>query len=129
MINLIKVNKGDGPNLQIGEYDFCYKLVKDNEGIGYGTINKDQENQLFIFIDKQQRGNGYGKILFSKMLEETKNQGYNQVKILFEKENIPMQKIANDNGAQQISEDKNNVKYIISIKWFIEEGIKYKKSP
>ena len=116
MINLIKVNKGDGPNLQIREYDYCYKLVKDNQGIGFGTINKDKENQLFIFIDKQQRGNGYGKILFSKMLEETKNIGYNEVKISFEKENIPMQKIANENGAKQISEDKNNVKYIISIK-------------
>lgn len=115
MINLVKVQKGTEPNLQIGDYDYCYKLVKDEQGIGYGTINKNKENQLFIFIDKQERGNGYGKILFSKMLQETKNIGYNEVKISFEKENTPMKKIANDNGATQISEDENNVKYIISI--------------
>ena len=116
MINLIKVNKAEGPNLQIGEYDYCYKLVKDNQGIGYGTINKDQENQLFIFIDKQERGNGYGKILFSKMLEETKKNGYNEVNIAFEKENIPMYKIAEDNGAVQISTQGDTLKYVISIK-------------
>lgn len=116
MIHLIKIEKEIDPNYQIGEYDYCYKLLKDNQGIGYGIINKNQENQVFIFIDKQQRGNGYGKILFSKMLKETKNMGYNEVKISFEKENIPMQKIAKDNGAKQISEDKNNIKYIISIK-------------
>lgn len=116
MINLIKLQKGTEPNVQIGDYDCCYKLVKDNQGIGYGTINKDKENQLFIFVDKQNRGNGYGKILFSKMLEETKNMGYNQVKISFEKDNEPMLKIVNDYAGTQLSNDGNTLKYVISTK-------------
>ena len=114
MINLVRV-EDIKPNLQIGEYDVCYKLVKDNQGIGYGTINKDKENQLFIYIDKQQRGKGYGKILFSKMLEETKNKGYQEVNIAFQKENIPMLKIADDNGGIQTSSDGDTFKYVISI--------------
>jgi len=115
MINLIKV-EDIKPNLQIGDYDYCYKLVKDNQGIGYGTINKDTDNKLFIYIDKQERGNGYGKILFSKMLDETKNIGYQEVKITFDKENVPMQKIAEDNGGRQISSDGDSIKYVITIK-------------
>lgn len=115
MIKLVRVEDIE-PNVQIGNYDYCYKLVKDNQGIGYGTINKDKENQLFIFIDKQQRGNGYGKILFSKMLDETKNIGYQEVKITFGKENTPMLKIAEDNGGRQISSDDDSIKYVITIK-------------
>lgn len=116
MIKLVKVNGGIEPNPQIGEYDCCYKLLKDNQGIGYGTINKDKENALFIFVDREQRGNGYGKILFSKMLEETKNLGYKEIKIIFGKENTPMLKIAESNEGKQISSDEDSVKYIISIK-------------
>ena len=113
MINLIKEN---GENLQPEKYDYCYKLVKDNQLLGFGTINKDKENALFIFINKEQRGNGYGKILFSKMLEETKNMGYDEVKITFSKENEPMIKIVDDNGGQQTFADEDSVKYVFPLK-------------
>ena len=113
MINLIKENQ---EGFQSEKYDYCYKLVKDNQPLGFGTINKDKENALFIFINKEQRGNGYGKILFSKMLEETKEIGFNEVKIAFSKENMPMVKIAEDNGGKQSSSDENSVKYIFSLK-------------
>jgi len=116
MIELVKVNKKFEPNLNIGEYDSCYKLVKDNQGIGYGTINKNKENELFIFVDREQRGKGYGKILFSKMLDKTKEMGYKEVKIAFEKENTPMVKIANENKATPIPTDEDKIKYIIKIK-------------
>lgn len=113
MINLIKENQ---EGFQTKKYDYCYKLVKDNQSLGFGTINKDKENSVFIFINKEHRGNGYGKILFSKMLEETKKIGYDEVKIAFSKENTPMIKIADDNGGQQTSSDTDSVKYVFSLK-------------
>lgn len=108
--------KTDEENLHSEKYDYCYKLVKGNQPLGFGTINKDKENALFIFINKEQRGNGYGKILFSKMLEETKNIGYNEAKITFSKENTPMLKIATDNGGKQIQSDEDSVKYLFLLK-------------
>lgn len=108
--------KADEENLYPEKYDYCYKLVNDNQPLGFATINKDKENALFIFINKEQRGNGYGKILFSKMLDETKKIGYNEVKITFSKENIPMIKIADDNGGNQTSSDEDSVKYVFSLK-------------
>ena len=116
MIDFVKVNEGMKTNLPIEEYDSCYKLVKGDQTIGFGTINKNKENALFIFIREQERGNGYGKILFSKMLEETKNQGYKEAKIEFRKQNTPMLKIATENGGLHISTDGDTVKYLIPIK-------------
>ena len=50
------------------------------------------------------------------MLEETKNQGYKEVKISFEKENVPMLKIANENGGKETSKEGDTLKYVITIK-------------
>ena len=113
MIKLIK--EGD-EILHPEKYEYCYKLVEDNQPIGFGAINKNKENALFIFINKEHRGKGYGKILFSKILAETKNIGYNDVKITFSKENTAMQKIAEDSGGKQISEDEDSIKYMFSLK-------------
>lgn len=113
MINLIREGEN---NLHPEKYDYCYKLVKENQPLGFGTINKDKENSVFIFINKEHRGNGYGKILFSKILEETKNIGYDEVKITFSKENTPMMKIADDNGGKKISSDADSVKYVFTLK-------------
>ncbi len=113
---MIKLIKAGDANIEAEKYDHSFKLVKDNQPLGFGTINKDKENSVFIFINKEHRGNGYGKILFSKMLEETKNIGYDEVKIQFSKENTPMLKIADDNGGKQTSSDENSVKYVFSLK-------------
>ena len=64
MIDLIECNE----RIDTIDYEYCYKLVKDGKEIGLSTINKDKQNVLYIFIRKELRGNGYGKILFSKML-------------------------------------------------------------
>ena len=111
MINLISEE-----SVHPEKYDYCYKLVKDNQPLGFGTINKDKDNALFIFINKEQRGNGYGNILFSKMLDETKKIGFDEVKITFSKENTPMIKIARDNGGKQIFSDEDSIKYEFSLK-------------
>lgn len=112
---MIKLIKAGDANPEAEEYEYSFKLVKDNQPLGFATINKDKENSIFIFINKEHRGNGYGKILFSKMLEETKNIGYDEVKITFSKENTPMMKIADDNGGKQASSDADSVKYVFKL--------------
>jgi len=97
-------------------YDKCFKLVKDGKPLGVGTINNDKENQIYIYIKQELRGNGYGKILFSKMIDEAKKEGYQEVKVTFPKDNIQMVKIVDDNGGVQQSSNQNEVKYVISLK-------------
>lgn len=116
MISFEKVNEGIKNNIPVEDYDSCYNLVKDNQTIGFGTINKNKENEVFIFVQEQERGKGYGTLLFSKMLQETKNIGYDEAKIAFNRGNIPMLKIAIHNDGLQISSDEDSVKYVIPIK-------------
>ena len=97
-------------------FDKCFKLLKDDRPLGVGTINKDEENQIYIYIKQELRGNGYGKVLFSKMMDEAKKEGYHEVKVTFPKDNIQMVKIVDDNGGLQQSNDNNLVKYVIPIK-------------
>lgn len=113
MIKLERVNEKVKLDNECEQY---YKLIKDNQEIGYGTINKDKENAFYIFINEEQRGKGYGKLLFSKIIEESKSIGWSEPKITFEKENIPMIKIAVDNGAVLFSSDGAMVKYVIKVK-------------
>ena len=116
MINFVKVNENAQINIPIKNYESCFKLMKDDKTIGFGTINKNIENQIYIFVEEPERGKGYGNMLFSKMLEETKNKGYNEAQISFNKNNMPMVKIATHNGGKHISSDGDTLKYVVSAK-------------
>ena len=93
----------------------CYRFAKDDKTIGAAAINKAEEDNVYIFIKKDYRGNGYGKILFSNIIEELKQKNYSKVIVCFDKNNIQMTKIINDNNGLHISTDKEIVKYLIPI--------------
>ena len=115
MVEFIKVDKQIEQILDIVDYEIIYKLVKDDRVIGYGTINKDKENLIYIFIENELRGNGYGKFLFSKIINEVKNIGYKEAKVAFERENMQMLKIVKNAGGLHLSTNEGKVKYLIPI--------------
>lgn len=116
MINLEKVDKRIEEILEVVDYEDIYKLVKDDKIIGYGTINKDKENYIYIYIEELSRENGYGKLLFSKMLEEVKKANFKEIKVVFRRDNIQMLKIVSGVGGVHISSKEENVQYVIPIK-------------
>ena len=116
MIDFIKIDNKIDKITEIVDYKYMYKLNKDNKTIGYGTINNDEENGIFIYIEKESRGNGYGRELFLKILEEMKKEGYKEVKIIFNRENIQMLKIVTKEGGLHISSMDENVQYVVPIK-------------
>lgn len=97
------------------KFEKCFKFEKDGRTLGVGTINKDKENLIYIYIKQELRGNGYGKILFSKMMEQAKKEGHQEIKVTFPKDNIQMIKIVDDNGGLQQATNNNQVKYIIKL--------------
>ena len=114
MIKLVE-NKEES-NSKMKDSQYFYEFQKDNNTLGWATINKDDENKLYIFIDENFRGNGYGKLLFSEMMKELRNKDYKQFKVIFNKENIPMLKIVEDNNGLQIGADTKLFKFEIPIK-------------
>lgn len=116
MVELVRVDKNIEKIQEIVDYELLYKLVKEDKVIGYGTINKDVENIIYIFIENKLRGNGYGKLLFSKMIEEVKKIGHKEAIVTFNRENIQMMKIVEGAGGLHLSTNKGNVKYLIAIK-------------
>ncbi len=92
-----------------------YEISNENGVVGYGTINKDDKNLLTVYIDKEHRGNGYGKRMFHSLLKTAMDMGYEDVNVMVTNENIPMQKILNDvNGFETLKTDKFT-KYIVHI--------------
>lgn len=115
MLELVKVDKNINQIREIVDYEDIYKLVKDDKIIGYGTINKDKENIIYVFIEQDLRGNGYGKILFSEMIKIIEKLGYKDVKIIFKRENIQMLKITEKMGGLHLSSKEGEVQYLIPI--------------
>lgn len=116
MIELVKEDKVIEAIQEKVDYQHLYKLVRDEKIIGYGTINKDQENFIYVYIDEKERGNNYGKFLFLKLLEEVKKMDYKEVRVKFKRENIQMLRIVRGIGGIHLSSDEDGVKYVIPIR-------------
>lgn len=69
MEELVKVNK-DEINIDNKESINDFYLFKvDGKKVGYGFTTNISDDMIKIYIDEEYRSNGYGKILFGKMLE------------------------------------------------------------
>jgi len=103
-INLIKRKDFD---LDINEdIEEIYLCSNNNENIGYGYF---LNNSIYIYINPEYRGNGYGKELFNNLLSKT-NQELN---FKVETTNIPMIKILVDNNAILVSTRDGIENYIL----------------
>lgn len=110
MTNLKKLE-----NMKQDGFDSFYEFLDENQSIGIGAISKNADNQLYIFIKKDLRGNGFGKILFSKMVEEAKNQGFTKLNFAFLRKNTKILKTVVDNGGLHLSTNGEIVKYFLPL--------------
>ncbi len=90
-----------------------YVLKKENSIIGYGKINKAEDNKIEIFILPEYRGNGYGKILFKNLIDKINNLDF--ISITFDNNNIIAKRITEGFGGKQDSLVNGVVRYIIPL--------------
>lgn len=83
-----------------------FVLKNDEKIIGYSRINNAEEDDIFIYIKEEYRGNGYGKELFKLSFEKMQK---NEIILNVSKQNIQMIKIINSYKNKEIL---NNPKYI-----------------
>ena len=100
----------------IRDYRRVFKLYDDNDNtLGLATINCDEDNMVYIYVDENQRNKGYGKKLFGLVLNELLREKRIDAKVKFETSNIKMLRIVHDyNGVHLATENKENL-YVIPI--------------
>lgn len=79
--------------IYVKDNSLVYILEKDHQIIGYGFLNNKKKNKIEILIKDEYQSNGYGKVLFEKMLEELKEIGDRDVKLTISKDNYKIKNI------------------------------------
>lgn len=97
------------------EPEKVYEMYYFNVPIGYGTINKDNENLLTVYVKEEYRGKGYGKKMFHHLLKNAMDMGYEDVNIIVENENVPMIKILEDVHGFESAKNSEITKYVIHV--------------
>ena len=75
------------------KYDIYYKIIKDNNDIGYIGVLFDSINIINIFVKNNYQGYGYGSKSFDLVLNELKN--IYKIIITIPSDNIKMLRIVN----------------------------------
>ena len=92
-------------------------ILKDGEKeIGYGYIKGVEINPIEIFIYENERSNGYGKLLFSKLLEIIKEKEAKLLTFDLPEEQYRMIKIIAYSGGRYIYIKNGVRRYILPIK-------------
>ena len=102
--------------LNIKENYEVYALEKNNIIIGYGILTENNDNKIEIFIKEEYRGNGYGKYIFGKMIEELKKEKYKEIKLTFKRDNYRIKNIIIYYGGLQLHTNEIEENYILPIK-------------
>lgn len=103
-------------DFNLKENDNAYILENEKNIIGYGIITFDSNNIIEIFIKEEFRGNGYGKYLFGKMLEELKKENYKDIKLTIKKENYRIKNIITFYDGKQLYTNEQEEAYILELK-------------
>lgn len=117
MTDLVVIDKKNYPKIYDESMD-KYLLIDQNKNIvGLSTIDDALEfNKIKINIIEEYRGNGYGKLLFNKTLEEYKKK-YNDKELIFKIHNQNLfNNILYKFGAVNIDNDDGILEFILPLK-------------
>ena len=116
MFELVKIDNSNLKELALADTDKVYALKNDSKILGYGIINESKPNKIELSILEKYRSNGYGKILFKLLIEKLKERNYKDIMLTISKENIPMKNIIEAQNGLLVSNNKDNIQYIIKLK-------------
>lgn len=115
MLTLKKIEESLMQTLNIDKSSEAFALYKEDVIIGYGLIYGKSIKQIEIFIKEEYRSNGYGKILFGRMLGELKKKNIKNIKIIFPRENYRIKNIIISFGGIQANTNQKEDTYFLSI--------------
>lgn len=93
-----------------------YIIKKENITIGEGYIFNREDNQIFVYIKPEFRSNGYGSLLFEKLLNIVKKGDIKILKFKIETQNVCGINIICKFGAVLLSASKDYTHYVLKVK-------------
>ena len=93
-----------------------YLLLNDDKEIGYGYILEQEVNPIEIYINENERSNGYGKFLFEKLLEIVKESDKKALIFDLTRAQYRVANIIAFFGARQIETLENSIKWALVLK-------------
>lgn len=116
MEKLIKIDNKNYPDFYNEKVDKYIYINANKDILGIVSIDDSkQSNKININIMDEFQGNGYGKIIFKKAIEEYKNK-YEEKKLRFEiKDESRLNKILSELGGVNIANNNGILVYILPL--------------
>lgn len=99
-----------------------YWMYDDEKTVGYGRFRhylneslRETGGHIGYAIRKTERGKGYGNQILGLLLEECRKQGLCEVQICANADNIPSNKVIQNNGGVLIRTDQNKNFYTVRL--------------
>jgi len=104
-------------NKDIENYDVYIFKFNDNV-LGYGLIKKEKNdiNNIYLYILEEHRGYGYGNMLFKKLLEVLKNANFEEIMIDIDITNYRMINIVNKNNSIELTNINGIKRFLLNFK-------------
>ena len=108
-MQIVKCKESDKEN------SIKYLLTQDNKEIWCGYIFAREINPIEIYIIEEMRSNGYGKLLFTKLLQIAYDSGRVNLVFDIELQNYKMNNILSSLGAQHIGKNEEKNRWVIPV--------------
>lgn len=108
-MQIVKCKESDKEN------SIKYLLTQDNKEIGCGYIFAREINPIEIYIIEEMRSNGYGKLLFTKLLQIVYDSGRINLVFDIELQNYRMNNILSSLGAQHVGTNDEKNRWVIPV--------------
>ena len=92
-----------------------YELKNGEQVIGFAYYFGTEINPIEIYVNENERSNGYGKLLFAKMLEVAKEKGAKSLFFQIEDNNYIVSNIVSSAGAIHLSSTDGITKWVLPI--------------
>lgn len=92
-----------------------YLLMDGDRQIGYGYIIETEMNPIEIFVNEEERSNGYGKLLFKNLIQIAKENGKNALFFEIKRENYRFTNIVSSSGARRIGTNDGITKWVLPL--------------
>ena len=95
------------------ENSIKYKLLSEDKEVAHGYIFNRETNPIEIYVEQDYQSNGYGKLLFTSLLNVLKNKGLKGAIFQLDENNYKIINIIKNAGGVEIGRNLPVIKFLL----------------